>query len=270
MQTVVTTGGRPDDNARQRAFFASTTLNIPFVERQKRSMKKLMEQEQANVLVAGKHRYEYYAYGQREPFFFHPSSAAFRAKRMARGEIDTFVDVTGLQQGDAMLDCTLGMATDSMLAAMKVGQTGRIVGCEGNEVIAFVMAQGLKEYNYIEENLPQLAVMRHIEVVSSIAVDYLKTLPAESFDVVYMDPMFEETIEESKNFAPLREAGVHISLDDEWMTEALRVAKKRVVLKAHYRSPLFERYGFKRMTRPNIKFHYGVIEKKIGHKDIYE
>lgn len=261
MKTVVTTGGRPDEVSRQRAFFASTSLNIPFVERQKRSMQKLMEAEQANVLVAGKQRYEYYAYGQKEPFFFHPSSAAFRAKRMARGEVDTFVDITGLQVGESLLDCTLGMATDSMLAAIGVGDMGRVVGCEGNEVIAFVMAQGLKEYNYIEENLPQLHVMRNIEVVSSIAVDYLKTLPTQSFDVVYMDPMFEETIEESKNFAPLREAGVHIELDDEWMAEAIRVAKKRVVLKAHYRSPLFDRYDFKRMPRPNIKFHYGVIEK---------
>jgi 16S rRNA (guanine1516-N2)-methyltransferase len=52
------------------------------------------------------------------------------------------------------------------------------------------------------------------------------------------------------------------------MTEALRVAKKRVVLKAHYRSPLFERYGFQRMTRPNIKFHYGVVEKKLGIKTV--
>lgn len=261
MKTVVTTGGRPDDNARQRALFASTTLHIPFVERKKRSMRKMMEVEKANVLVAGKYRYEYYTYGQSEPFFFHPSSAAFRAKRMARGEKDTFVNATQLQRGETLLDCTLGMATDSMLAAIQVGATGRVVGCEGNPVIAFIMREGLKTYDYIEEKLPQLHVMRNIEVVTSIAVDYLKTLADESFDVVYMDPMFEETIEESINFAPLREAGVHIGLDEEWMRQALRVAKKRVILKAHYRSPLFDEFGFQRAVRPNIKFHYGVIEK---------
>jgi len=261
MQTVVTTGGRPDDNARQRALFASKTLHIPFVERRKRSMKKMMETEQANILVAGKQRYEYYAYGQSEPFFFHPSSAAFRAKRMARGETDTFVNVAKLAPGDRLLDCTLGMATDSMLAAIQVGEEGRVVGCEGNPIIAFVIQQGLATYDYIEEKLPQLHVMRHIEVVSSVAVDYLKTLADDSFGGVYMDPMVEETIEESKSFAPLREAGVHIGLDTEWMNEALRVAKKRVVLKAHYRSPLFETFGFHRIIRPNIKFHYGVIEK---------
>jgi len=261
VKTVVTTGGRPDDLSRQRALFASSTLAIPFVDRRKRSMQKIMEQEQANILVAGKMRYEYYAFGQKEPFFFHPSSAAFRAKRLARGEKDTFLEAVQLEKGDTLLDCTLGMATDSMLASIQVGEQGRIIGCEGNPVIAFMMQQGLQEYNYVEEKLLELASMRQIEVISSIAVDYLRQLPSNTMDVVYLDPMFEKTIEESKNFTPLREAGIHISLDDEWMYEALRVAKKRVVLKAHFRSPLFEKYHFKQLKRPNTKFHYGIFEK---------
>lgn len=74
------------------------------------------------------------------------------------------------------------------------------------------------------------------------------------------DPMFEETIEESTNFIPLRNAGLHDSLSVEWIAEAKRVAKKRVVLKAHFKSPLFERYHFKQDIRLNAKFHYGIIE----------
>lgn len=261
MKTVVTTGGRPDELSRQRALFASTMLAIPFIERRKQSMKKMMEQEQANILIAGKLRYEYYAFGQQEPFFFHPSSAAFRAKRLVRGEKDTFLEAVQLKIGDTLLDCTLGMATDSMLAAIQVGDTGRVIGCEGNPIIAFMLQQGLQQYDYVEEKLPELASMRKIEVVSSIAVNYLRQLPTASVDVVYLDPMFEKTIEESKNFTPLREAGIHVSLDDEWMKEAIRVAKKRVVLKAHFRSLLFDKYGFTQLKRPNTKFHYGIYEK---------
>jgi len=261
MKTVVTTGGRPDEISCQRALFASTMLTIPFIERRKRSMQKMMEQEQANILVAGKLRYEYYVFGQQEPFFFHPSSAAFRAKRLARGEKDTFLEAVQLENGDTLLDCTLGMATDSMLAAIQVGDTGRVIGCEGNPIIAFMLQQGLQQYDYVEEKLPELASMRKIEVVSSIAVNYLRQLSTASIDVVYLDPMFEKTIEESKNFTPLREAGIHVSLDDKWMKEAIRVAKKRVVLKAHFRSSLFRKYGFNQLKRPNTKFHYGIYEK---------
>lgn len=262
MTTIVTTGGRPDENSHQRALFASEALQIEFVERKKRSIKKLMAAYHADVLVAGKDRYELHSINSETPFFFHPSSAAFRAKRVMRGENDPFLKAVNLTEGQTMIDCTLGMATDSMMAAIAVGDTGKIIGCEGNPIIAFIMKEGLQSYDFVAEKLMALHVMRNIEVISSVAVDYLKTLPSNCVDVVYLDPMFEETIEESTNFAPLRKAGVHISLDEQWLKEAYRVCKKRVVLKARHDSPLFEKYSFIREIRPNIKFHYGILEKE--------
>ena len=71
--------------------------------------------------------------------------------------------------------------------------------------------------------------------------------------------MFEEVIEESSNFQALRAAGIHDALNVEWIEEAKRVARKRVVLKAHFRSTVFEQFGFKREIRLSSKFHYGVI-----------
>ena len=60
---------------------------------------------------------------------------------------------------------------------------------------------------YDISELPLTACMRHIEVIQSEAVRYLKTLPDNAFDVVYMDPMFEKVIEEANNFQALRLAG---------------------------------------------------------------
>lgn len=258
LKTIVTTAGRPDNQSLRLAEAASKALNAPVIERRKRSVKKLAEYESANVIVAGKNRYEYYPYGVTEPFFFHPSSAAFRLKRVARGEHDPFLEAVNLQEGDSMLDCTLGIGSDSMLAAYTVGETGKVVGCEGNPNVAFIVCEDMERYDISE--LPLLKCMERIHVISILAIDYLKKQPDHSFDVVYMDPMFEEPIEESNNFAPLRDAGLHEALTDEWVYEAKRVAKKRVVLKAHFRSPLFERYHFKRDIRLNAKFHYGIIE----------
>lgn len=258
IKTIVTTAGRPDEESLQLAEHACQKLQISFVERRKKSVKKLAEQNQSNVIVAGKQRYEYYPFGVEEPFFFHPSSAAFRLKRVARGEKDPFLQAVKLQKGDSMLDCTLGMGTDSMLAAFTVSDEGTVIGCEGNPNVAFIVSEGMQKYD--TSTLPLLKCMEQIMIKSSLAIDFLKKQPEKSFDVVYMDPMFEETIEESTNFTPLRDAGLHESLSDEWMAEAKRVAKKRVVLKAHYRSPLFERYHFYRNVRLTAKFHYGVIE----------
>lgn len=262
IKTVVTTGGRPDALSIEKARFVGQKLMIDVVPRNKKSVQKIAEQYEANVIVAGKNRYEYYSLGATEPFFFHPSSAAFRIKRVAKGEKDILIELAELQSGDTFLDCTLGLGTDSMMAAAAVGQEGRVVGCEANPNVAFIVEQGLQQYDFEQEGLSLLQNMRHIEVVSQNAVDYLKTLPTNSFDVVYLDPMFEETIEESIHFQPLRQAGVHDEVTEEWMNEAKRVAKRSVILKAHYRSITFEKFDFQRFVRKNTKFHYGIY--KLG------
>ncbi|MGE7987902.1 class I SAM-dependent methyltransferase [Lysinibacillus fusiformis] len=258
INTIVTTAGRPDDESMALAAFACQTLGATFEPRKKRSVRKMSQAFQANIIVAGKNRYDYYAYGAEEPFFFHPNSAAFRLKRIARGEAEPFLEAAQLQLGDTVLDCTLGLAADAMLAAYIVGEEGRIVGLEANPNVAFIVGQGMQTYDTTE--LPLTACMRQIEVVQSEAVRYLKTLPANAFDVVYMDPMFEEVIEESNNFEALRLAGEHVTLTDEWVQEAKRVAKKRVVLKAHFRSEWFTKYHFQQYERVTAKFHYGVLE----------
>ncbi|ODV56112.1 class I SAM-dependent methyltransferase [Lysinibacillus fusiformis] len=258
INTIVTTAGRPDDESMALAAFACQTLGATFEPRKKRSVRKMSQAFQANIIVAGKNRYDYYAYGAEEPFFFHPNSAAFRLKRIARGEAEPFLEAAQLQLGDTVLDCTLGLAADAMLAAYTVGEKGRIVGLEANPNVAFIVGQGMQTYDTTE--LPLTACMRQIEVVQSEAGRYLKTLPANAFDVVYMDPMFEEAIEESNNFEALRLAGEHVTLTDEWVQEAKRVARKRVVLKAHFRSEWFMKYDFQQYERVTAKFHYGVLE----------
>lgn len=259
--TIVTTAGRPDELSMQLAEKACDALQLVFQPRNKRSVRKMTEVYNANVIVAGKNRYEYFVTGADSPFFFHPNSAAFRLKRVARGEMDPFLKAVQLQKGDSFLDCTLGMGADAMLAAFTIGQEGRVVGLEANSNVAFIVKTGMVTYDTSE--LPLTACMKQIEVVQAEALKYLSNLPNNCFDVVYMDPMFEETIEESNNFEALREAGSHIVLTEDWVNEAKRVAKKRVVLKAHFRSEAFEKYGFIRDIRLTSKFHYGVIELNL-------
>lgn len=257
--TIVTTAGRPDEASLALARYACEALGATFEPRNKRSVANMMERLQANVIVAGKNRFEYYRYGAAAPFFFHPNSAAFRLKRVARGEDEPLLEACSLRAGDSFLDCTLGIGSDSMLAAYAVGKSGRVVGLEAEPNVAFIVARGMQVYDTSE--LPLTEVMRDIEVVQSEAVAYLRQQPDNSFDVVYMDPMFEEAIEESSNFEALREAGAHITLTDEWVREAKRVARRRVVLKAHFESDWFSAFGFTQMRRQTAKFHYGVWEK---------
>ncbi|TSI11265.1 class I SAM-dependent methyltransferase [Lysinibacillus sp. BW-2-10] len=259
MRTIVTTAGRPDELSLSLANKACEQLGLSFEPRKKRSVAKISEQLNANVIVAGKNRYEYYPKGASGPFFFHPNSAAFRLKRVAKGEKDPFLEACQLQKGDAILDCTLGIGSEAMLAAFIVGDSGKVVGLEADPNVAFIVQNGMKTYDTSE--LPLTNCMRQIHVVHREAVEFLRTQSDNAFDVVYLDPMFEEVIEESNNFEALRDAGRHVKLTNEWVREALRVAKRRVVLKAHFKSLAFEEFGFVRDVRLTAKFHYGVIDK---------
>lgn len=259
MSTVVTTGGRPDESSVQLANDAAHELGYEFVERNKRSVVRLQKEYNANCLVAGKNRYELYRIGMDKPFFFHPNSAAFRLKRLVNGESDPLIEAAQLGIEDTFLDCTLGLASDSIIASFICGKRGRVVGIEGDVDVAFITSRGLRSFP--SESKTLLDAMARVEVVTSDAVSHLRKQPDASWDVVYMDPMFNVPIAESSNFTPLRQVGVHSSLSKEWFEQALRVCRRRVIVKDRFDSPVFERFGLSRNVRPNTKFHFGFIQK---------
>ena len=259
MSTVITTAGRPDDKSIQFALEASRVLGYPTVERNKQSVLRIQEISGADVLVAGKNRYELYRIGMVNPFFFHPNSAAFRLKRLANGEKDPLIETAQLRIGDSFLDCTLGLGSDSITASFVAGENGKVLGIEANPSIAFITARGLRSFPSESEQLTQ--AMLRIEVIQSEAVDFLRKQSDSSWDIIYIDPMFHTPIVESSNFTPLRQAGVHSSLTDEWIAQAHRVCKRRVVVKDRFDSPVFERFYMEQIIRPNTKFHFAFIQK---------
>lgn len=256
---IVTTGGRPDHRSELLAMEAVEALGYPFVERKKRSIPRMHEEYGTDVMVSGKNRFELYRVGMEEPFFFHPNSAAFRLKRLAKGESDPMIVAANLCKGDSFLDCTLGLASDSIVASAIVGDSGKILGIEADAAVAFITGRGLQSFPSKSEQL--LRSMGRIEVITSIAFDYLCTQPDASWDVVYIDPMFHRPIEESTNFTSLRQAGKHGRLSQEWMEQAIRVSRRRVVVKDRFDSTVFDTYQLNRKVRPNTKFHFGFIDK---------
>ena len=111
---------------------------------------------------------EYYE-GAEAPFFF-INSAAFRLKRVARGEEEPLLKACDLQRGDTFLDCTLGIGSDSLLAAYAVGKEGKVTAVEADKNIAFIVKNGMQTYDTTE--LPLTACMRNIEVIHAMAIDF--------------------------------------------------------------------------------------------------
>ncbi|CAM3049974.1 class I SAM-dependent methyltransferase [Filibacter tadaridae] len=259
MSGIVTTSGRPDEQSVQLAANAAEVLGFPVVERKKRSIVQLQADYKSDVIIAGKNRFDLYRIGMDAPFFFHPNSAAFRLKRLLKGEKDPLIETAQLQSGDSFLDCTLGLASDSIIASYVVGESGFVTGVEADSAVAFITRHGL--HTFPTESVQLKQSMARVNVIHARAIDFLRTQSDSTWDVVYLDPMFHAPVEESSNFTALRQSGFHSSLTEEWMEQAVRVSKRRVVVKSRYDSPVFEQFELKQMIRPNTKFHFGFKEK---------
>ncbi|RHW42274.1 hypothetical protein D1B31_06540 [Neobacillus notoginsengisoli] len=255
----VTTAGRVNEKMIDSAKSVSTQLGIPYVPRRKKSIQQLQSEAQSSCIVTGNERFNLFAYGESDPFYFHPSSAMFRVKRLLDGGTDPLIEAADLKDGESFLDCTLGLASDSIVASCVIGESGNVTGIEGNQYVSFIVKNGLKTWDSGLSALDE--AMQRVNVIHREAVAFLKTQPDNSWDCVYFDPMFEESIEESEGIKGLRQFALHGGIGAEEFAEAYRVARKRVVLKDHYKSRRFDLYDFKRTIRKTAKFHFGYIEK---------
>ncbi|TMU88328.1 hypothetical protein FGG79_01435 [Bacillus sp. BHET2] len=255
----VTTCGKANLEVIDKAHQAAETLAISYIPRKKRSIRHHMTTHNQDCLVIGKERIELHRREENsEPFFFHPNSASFRIKRIMRGEKDPLIEAADLIEGMSFLDCTLGLASDSIIASHAVGEKGKVVGFEANKYISYILQNGLRDWI---SPLGELnSAMNRINVINGELKEELKKIPDDAFDVVYIDPMFEEAITESHGINPIRQWASYTGITREGIEEAKRVAKKRVVLKEHYQSPLFKEMGFDVLKRPSAKFHFGVIQ----------
>lgn len=227
---MITTSYRPSEHTIKTAKQLSKELNMPFCGRNKQTVENLLKSAERDLLVVGKERFELYT-KQGAKFFFHPNTAMFRAKRFIRGEQEPMLRAAGLSEGDTFLDCTLGLGSDAIIASMAVGETGSVIGIEKNSLVSVLVRTGLHSWETGIEELQ--AAMRRIQVKNGDCFEYIKQLPDNSVDVVYFDPMFHEPVETSDGIAPLRDLAEDSVLDRGCIKEAVRAARKSVVLKDH-------------------------------------
>ncbi|MED4750226.1 class I SAM-dependent methyltransferase [Brevibacillus choshinensis] len=239
---IITTGLEPCMDTLYHATELAKRFGLDIVKRGDLSLKEMRSRHgDEEVLVVS-------ALGARldvpgkKPFFFHPNTAAFRIKRLVRGDTDTMLVACQIQPGDRVLDATMGLGADSIVFAHATGEAGRVLGIESEEVLAILVEDGFQHWSSDDLALEQ--AMRRIEVRCGNHLDVLKGMSDRSFDVVYFDPMFEMTVQSSTGIAGIREYANPEALHEEAVSEALRVAKKRVVLKEGKTGRMYERFGF--------------------------
>jgi 16S rRNA (guanine1516-N2)-methyltransferase len=254
---IVTTSERPPELTVTRARQLAAELQAPFVPRRNQTLRGMQSKYSADgVLVVTPKELRYVSEGL-PPLFFHPSMALIRVKRLRDGGHDALVTVSGVMPGNSVLDCTAGLSSDSLVFSYAVGSEGRVTAVEASEVLHTIVREGLQTY---ETGLPDIdAAMRRIEPVLGLHDEVLKHMDDKSVDIVYFDPMFEQAVFTSSSIKPLRSQAHREPLSEAAVLNAIRVARKKVVLKDHRDSGEFERLGFIRTRVSSSAVAYGVI-----------
>ncbi len=264
---VVTTSSHAGAIEIERARNTASTLNSPYIERHGKSVAEVAASWQGpgeveGVLVVESNRLTLVGVSGASPagprLFFHPGMAPGRIRRAAQGRHDHMLEAMGVGQGDQVLDCTLGLASDATVASWAVGASGRVVGIESSAVLAEIVRAGLRDYDLADPDTTM--AMRRIEVVCAEHLTHLMSCPDRSYDIVYFDPMFREPLRLSPGIAGLRRWACHTMLSGSAVREATRVARRRVVIKDRYDGSELDRLGVTmRLGGRGSRVEYGVI-----------
>jgi 16S rRNA (guanine1516-N2)-methyltransferase len=233
---AVTTSERFEPELAQRALRAAEEIGVPYVERTHKRTLASMLADSAEALIV----FESGAVSLVDSqglLRFSPGLAHLRVKQLDAGVLeDMLLRVSGLSEGERVLDCTLGLGADAQVAARLVGPSGAVTALEKSPALYLLARHGL-------ETLPRHPRSCAIQVVHADAHQYLRALPDRAFDVVLFDPMFERQRKSSVAFDTLRRHADYAPLTRETAAEAQRVARRAVVIKGSRYSSDFKKLG---------------------------
>lgn len=257
MNVIVTTGQKTTTDFIVKAKSIARQLNANFVSRNNESIDALRDREKKDIILVVS-KQGLIAHTPNGELFFHLNMAQLRIKNLLAGKLDNMVKAMGLEAGMSVLDCTLGLATDAIIESYIVGDQGKVVGLEVSPITACIVREGLKQYKTEDQSIQR--ALGRIEVIDADYNAYLLQLPDDSFDVVYIDPMFRRPIKESINLQPMRYVADHRAVAPDILHEAKRVAKKCVVMKETNCSSEFKRLQIEHVVGGKYSsVNYGVI-----------
>jgi 16S rRNA (guanine1516-N2)-methyltransferase len=256
---LVTTKYEPAPEMQLYAQYIANQFGWRYVERKNDTLAQLRKRYEMteSMMVLTNEGWRWYLADDSPAVFFHPSMSHVRVKRCIRGEQDPMIKIAEISEGDSVLDCTAGMCSDAIVFSHAVGDTGKVDAIESTTALFFLVREGLKHYQTDIE--PLRLAMNRIRIINDDHFTFLQTLPDKCYDVVYFDPMFRTPPSEVSAISSLRNSLNQQSLDMLTIEQALRVARKVVLMKETTGSPEFDRLGFTVSRRNSGNITFGVI-----------
>lgn len=157
-----------------------------------------------------------------------------------------------------VFDGTLGLAQDALHLSVVAGLT--IDGVDASPALVCLVENFLRRATGRWGEAPTRIRPRDGE-----AYEVLRRAPADAYDVVYFDPMFDVAMPAQPEFRLLRRLAREAPLDHATLAEAVRVARQRVVVKVRtLGDPGVEppAPGWNRRVAARA-FNYWVVEKAL-------
>ena len=253
---LVTTTTSPDPDIVARARTVASRLHRPFVMRRHDSLATLVRQHRIRgALVVDRNQLRVVYRGR--SYSFHPNMAHHRVTAVQAGRGDRLLSISDLHPGDRFLDCTCGLGADAIVAAHAVGPDGQVDALETSALLATVVSDGMARGDH--RNPALVAAMRRVVVRHATAEHVLATLPSQSWDVVYFDPMFDTPVEATTSLELVRLLATPDVPSRATLTEARRVARRCVVVKDRATGTLLEQLGLAPVgtTRRHVRYGRG-------------
>jgi 16S rRNA (guanine1516-N2)-methyltransferase len=136
-----------------------------------------------------------------------------------------------LAKGASILDATSGFATDSVILSLA---GFKVTACERHPVVHALQRDA---YERAQCDAGLRAALQRLQL---IAADAREVLHAQTFDAVYLDPMFPERSKSAAVKKPMVYLQALLGEGDDGaalLEQALRVARQRVVVKRPLKAP---------------------------------
>ncbi|TDM15423.1 class I SAM-dependent methyltransferase [Macrococcus bovicus] len=229
-------------------------VEVEIVTRGKKTIRDFFRVD-ATPLIVISHQLPQLYFDSDSKIVYHENTTRFKIKAFERRhEMPPLIDIMQVETSDRLtiVDSTMGMGNDLVLMASVLTQS-HFHAFERHPLIYFVISEGIGQ---------------HHPALQERIVFHYGTADAECLqaaDIVYADPMFEETIDQQSGMAVLHRV-LPESRNEDFIRYLVKYSRC-LILKAHFRSPLFERFDFDVKVRKSTKSHFGI--KKSRRSDLF-
>ncbi|MCD8894836.1 class I SAM-dependent methyltransferase [Mammaliicoccus sciuri] len=220
--------------------------NVQIIKRRKLTINQLFQRDATPLIVFESSGPKLY-FTPDTPIYFHLDTVKVKLHMMKQHKMPVLIEMLDEITTDFktfnFIDGTMGFGRDTYLI-LKHYQQAHVYAIEQNPLIHYVISEGMKRYLTEDE-------LRRIHYIND---DYHHWVEqhSEMVDILYLDHMFEQTLDEDDRMGEL-------SRNIEIPSEIKSVSGfKYLIVKAHYKSELFKKFNTIQCIRKSTKTHYGL------------